>query len=209
MVSYNLTWSGLVLSLCRKRPLTCVIVDKSAKLQFLCLIQLISTFFSAKVPSWMKSAFSATDRIVGGANAGSAIPWQVSLRQRWVVFSFSYLLGAGFGLFIGSLSLSLAGSSCLIYANCKGSKPASPKHCNFYDPCSSSMIFYLIELFFAMVYGTISISLVLCFPQCIKINYFFTVYLEINTFVEELFWMQLLFFQLLTVSTMVQGPQSL
>jgi len=35
----------------------------------------------AKVPSWMKSAFSATDRIVGGANAGSAIPWQVSLRQ--------------------------------------------------------------------------------------------------------------------------------
>ena len=37
----------------------------------------------------MKSAFSATDRIVGGANAGSAIPWQVSLRQRWVVFPFS------------------------------------------------------------------------------------------------------------------------
>ena len=101
-----------MLSLCRKRPLTCVIVDKYAKLQFLCLIQLISTFFSAKVPSWMKSAFSATDRIVGGANAGSAIPWQVSLRQRWVVFSFSYALG--FGLFIGSLSLSLAASSFLI-----------------------------------------------------------------------------------------------
>merc|ERR1712212_675957 len=35
----------------------------------------------AKVPSWMKSAFSSTDRIVGGANAGSAIPWQVSLRN--------------------------------------------------------------------------------------------------------------------------------
>ena len=29
----------------------------------------------------MKSAFSSTDRIVGGANAGSAIPWQVSLRN--------------------------------------------------------------------------------------------------------------------------------
>merc|ERR1712243_170488 len=36
----------------------------------------------AKVPSWMKSAFSSTDRIVGGANAGSAIPWQVSIRNR-------------------------------------------------------------------------------------------------------------------------------
>merc|ERR1711935_530237 len=35
----------------------------------------------AKVPSWMKSAFSSTDRIVGGANAGSTIPWQVSLRN--------------------------------------------------------------------------------------------------------------------------------
>merc|ERR1711979_11243 len=35
----------------------------------------------AKVPSWMKSAFSSIDRIVGGANAGSAIPWQVSLRN--------------------------------------------------------------------------------------------------------------------------------
>jgi len=35
----------------------------------------------AKVPSWMKSAFSSFDRIVGGANAGSAIPWQVSLRN--------------------------------------------------------------------------------------------------------------------------------
>merc|ERR1711962_1252990 len=35
----------------------------------------------AKVPSWMKSVFSSTDRIVGGANAGSAIPWQVSLRN--------------------------------------------------------------------------------------------------------------------------------
>merc|ERR1712156_790380 len=35
----------------------------------------------AKIPSWMKSAFSSFDRIVGGANAGSAIPWQVSLRN--------------------------------------------------------------------------------------------------------------------------------
>merc|ERR1712227_955088 len=35
----------------------------------------------AKVPSWMKSAFTSFDRIVGGANAGSAIPWQVSLRN--------------------------------------------------------------------------------------------------------------------------------
>merc|ERR1712083_626725 len=35
----------------------------------------------AKVPSWMKSAFSSTDRIVGGMNAGSAIPWQVSMRS--------------------------------------------------------------------------------------------------------------------------------
>ena len=29
----------------------------------------------------MKSAFTSLDRIVGGANAGSAIPWQVSLRN--------------------------------------------------------------------------------------------------------------------------------
>ena len=29
----------------------------------------------------MKSAFTSFDRIVGGANAGSAIPWQVSLRN--------------------------------------------------------------------------------------------------------------------------------
>merc|ERR1711988_105181 len=35
----------------------------------------------AKVPSWMKSAFTSFDRIVGGTSAGSAIPWQVSLRN--------------------------------------------------------------------------------------------------------------------------------
>ena len=35
-------------------------------------------FFSAKIPSWMKS--SLTDRIVGGKAANGPIPWQVSIQ---------------------------------------------------------------------------------------------------------------------------------